>query len=202
METITVDKAREWYNRQMILSQALKGVLDDTDHRVDLIVEMIQDHGVMVISEAREYVNAYSSRDWNFKAFLFGAKIAVIHQLQHRVSDGMILALAEIVPDASRYGAVRTRGVCNEQVAELFMDMLTDGVVEERIGELISYDCELYGGAQDEPEDDDADIDRLLDGLADLMEGHGISGDVRAKAKDFLMAVAADTLDIVVDGDE
>lgn len=196
----TEDTARGWYSRQMVLSHALKTVLNETDHRIDLIVEMIEDHGMLVISEAREYAIDREA-GWTFMAFVMGAKVAVIKRLQHRVSDSMILALAEIVPDGSRYGSVVTRGRCGAQVAELFMDMLVDGVVEERIGELISYDVELYGRVQDEPEDD-VDMDRLLDGLADMMKGHGIRGDVRAKAKEFLAAVAMDALNEVVHEDE
>ncbi|MBW1671995.1 MAG: hypothetical protein JRJ40_11485 [Deltaproteobacteria bacterium] len=76
------------------------------------------------------------------------------------------------------------------------MDMLVDGVVEERIGELISYDVELYGGRKDE------ELDRLLDGIATMMERHGVRGDVRAKAKEFLAAVAMNALNEVIHEDE
>ncbi|MCD6163009.1 MAG: hypothetical protein J7K40_11440 [candidate division Zixibacteria bacterium] len=188
-------------NRANILTSVLKSVLDETDYRIDLIVEMVHDHGDMVIIEAREYVDNDSVRQWNFKAFLFGAKVAVIKRLRERMSDAMILALTEIVPDASRYGSILSCGRCNENVAELFMDMLVDGVDEERIGELMMWDVELYGGKQDEP-DDDVDTDRLLDELVTMMEGHGIRGDVRAKAKEFLAAVAMNTLNEVIHEDE
>ena len=200
----TPEIIRTWYVRQSILGNTLKSVLNETDYRIDLIVEMIQDHGDIVTREARAYVKDDDTREWNFKAFLFGAKTAVIRRLQGRLSDPMILALAEIVPDASRYGSIVTRGRCDANVAELFMDMLVDGVVEERLGELISYDVELYGGyhsKQNEP-DDDEDLDHLLEGLAMMMEGHGIRGDVRAKAREFLTAVAEDTLNVVIHEDE
>ncbi len=192
---------RTWYIRQHILSDTLKSVIRESDHRIDLIVEMIQDHGDIVISEARAYVGEFNTRGWNFKAFLFGAKVAVIKQLQGRMSDAMILALAEIVPDASRYGSILSCGRCDENVAELFMDMLVDGVDEERIDELMRWDVELYGGKQEEP-DDDVDTDRLLDGIVTMMERDGVRGDVRAKAKEFLAAVAMNTLNEVIHEDE
>lgn len=186
---------RTWYARQVILGNVLRTILNEPDHRIDLIVEMIEDHGMLVINEARNYTGSNDDA-WNFMTFVMGAKAAVIDQLKGRVSDSMILALAEIVPDGSRYGSFLERGRCDENVAELFMDMMVDGVVEERIGELISYDVELYGGHVDEP-DEDEELDRLLEGIADMMEGHGIRGDVRAKAKEFLTAVAMDTLALV-----
>ena len=188
--------SQEWYDRQRILNDVLKSVMNLTDNQVAAIIEMVQDHGHAVIDEARDYVKG-GTHIWTFEAFVIGAKIAVIDRLRGRMSDGMILALGDIEPDGLRYGSVRWYGKCDQDVAELFMDMCVDGVVEERIGELISYDVELYGGCQDEPEDD-VDMDRLLDGLANMMEGHGIRGDVRAKAKEFLAAVAADTLDAVI----
>lgn len=200
-------KVREWQNRQMILSRALKSVLDETDCRIDTIVEMVEDHGMRVIDEARGYVGSDEARRWDFNAFLIGAKAAVIHQLRGRISDRMILELAEIVPDDSRYGCVVSCGRCDEQVAALFMDMLTDGVVEERMGELISYDVEqqlqyaLDSKRQGEPEDD-VDLDNLLEGLTVMMEGHGVTGDVRTKAREFLAAVAMDALNEVIHEDE
>jgi len=179
-----------------VLRSILASVLHDTPHRIDLIVEMVQDHGMAVVDDAREYVDSTESKRWNFIAFLMGAKTTVMRELEGRVSDSMILALAEIVPDGSRYGSVLERGRCDENVAELFMDMLVDGVVEERIGELISYDVELYGGRKDE------ELDRLLDGIATMMERHGVRGDVRAKAKEFLAAVAMNALNEVIHEDE
>jgi len=184
---------RAWYIRQNVLGAALKSVLDETDYRVDLIVEMIQDHGFTVISEARAYVEDGYTDKWDFEAFVYGTKVAVIKRLHGRISDAMTLALSGIIPDVSRYGCVKSYGNCDQNVAELFMDMCVDGVVEERIGELISYDVELYSGKQDEPEDD-VDLDKLLIGMMEMMERHGVTGDVKAKAKTFLAAGAEDAL--------
>jgi len=186
-------------DRARILNDVLMSVLEVGDHRVDLIIEMVQDHGQDVISEARDYVKIHApihtNRVWSFKAFVMGTKAAVINRLNGRMSDAMMLALGDIVPDPSEYGSVFTCGRCHSDVAELFMDMCVDGCVEERIGELISYDVELYGGR---PDDAEVDMDRLLDGIADMMAGHGIRGDVRAKAKEFIAAVAMDTLNEVI----
>ena len=155
------------------------------------IVEMVRMHNIGVVEEAKDYVN--NSADWwSFGAFVVGTQRQVINQIRDRISQAMRITLGEIVLDEQEYGRINFYGDCDVSVAQLFVDMCVNGTVEERIGELISYDVQFNSGKKDEP-----DLDKLLDGLTSMMEGHGVTGDVRAKAKEFLAAVAMDALNEV-----
>jgi hypothetical protein len=126
-----------------------------------------------------------------------GTQRRVIDLIRDRISPEMTADLEDIVLDGQEYGKINFYADSGISVAQLFADMCVNGTVEERINELISYDVDYYGGRKDDP-----DMERLLDGLASMMEGHGIRGDVRAKAKEFLAAVATDALNEVIHEDE
>ena len=175
-----------------ILNDIMKEMLQCSTEDIETIIRMVDLHGIEVVEEAAYYVN--NSVDlWSFGAFVVGTQRRVIDRIRDRITPEMTAALGGIVLDEGIYGKVLFVNNCDAMVAELFVDMCVNGTVEERIGELISYDVQIYGGREDEP-----DMDKLLDGLASMMEGHGIRGDVRAKAKEFLAAVAMDTLNEVI----
>ena len=177
---------------RVVIGDIMKEMLQCSTEEVETIIRMVDLHGIEVIEAARVYVN--NSIDWwSFGSFVVGTQRRVIDRIKDRISPDMATDLVEIVLDEEKYGRVQFYEGCDASVADLFADMCENGTVEERIGELISYDVQFYGGRKDEP-----DMERLLDGLASMMEGHGIRGDVRAKAKEFLAAVATDALNEVI----
>lgn len=179
-------------HERMVIGDIMKEMLKCSAEEVDTIIRMVDLHGIEVVEEARDYVN--NSIDWwSFGSFVVGTQQRVIDRIKDRISTEMTADLEDIVLDEEAYGRVQFYKDCDASVADLFADMCENGTVEERIGELISYDVQFYGGRKDDP-----DMERLLDGLASMMEGHGIRGDVRAKAKEFLAAVATDALNEVI----
>jgi hypothetical protein len=176
------------------LGNILEEMLLCSAEEVDTIIQMVSLHGIEVVEETRDYVN--NSVDiWSFGAFVVGTQRRVIERLRDRISTEMLADLVEIVLDEETFGRINFYNECDVAVGNIFADMCANGVIEERIGELISYDVDFYGGQQD----DDVDLDNLMEGLIVMMEGHGIRGDVRAKAKEFLAAVAMNALDEVID---
>jgi hypothetical protein len=175
-----------------ILNDTMKGMLQCSTEEVETIISMVDMHGIKVVEDTRDYVNNTSDM-WSFGAFVVGTQKQVISRIRDRISPAMAKDLDEIVLDEEKYGRVNFYKDCDVAVADLFVDMCVNGTVEERIGELISYDVDFYGGRKD-----DVDIDKLLNGMAAMMERHGVTDDVRAKAKEFLTAVAMDTLNEVI----
>ena len=179
-------------HERMVIGDIMTEMLQCSAAELDTIIRMVDLHGIEVAEEAAIYVN--NSVDlWSFGAFVVGTQRRVIDQIRDRISTEMTADLDEIVLDEEKYGRINFYKDCDMSVAQLFADMCVNGTVEERIGELISYDVQIYG-----VDADDVDIDRLLDGLASMMERHGVTDDVRAKAKEFLAAVAMDTLNEVI----
>lgn len=177
---------------RVVIGDIMTEMLQCNATEVDTIIRMVEMHGIEVVEEARDYVNN-SAGIWSFGAFVVGTQSRVIDRIRDRISPEMTADLEDIVLDEQEYGKINLyadSGIC---VAQIFADMCVNGTVEEGIGELISYDVDYYGGRKDEP-----DIDKLLDGMASMMEGHGVTGDVRAKAKEFLAAVATDALNEVI----
>ncbi|NIA09703.1 MAG: hypothetical protein GWP10_08235 [Nitrospiraceae bacterium] len=192
-EVAACQKKVLYYARERdVLGNIIMEMLDCSEKEVRTIVRMVDMHDIGVVEEAKDYVN--NSVDWwSFGAFVVGTQRRVIDQIRDRISPEMRTALENIVLDEQEYGRILFYKDCDISVAHIFVDMCVNGTVEERIGELISYDVQLYGGRKDEP-----DLDKLLDGLTSMMKGHGVTGDVRAKAKEFLAAVATDALNEVI----
>lgn len=175
------------------LGKVLEEMLQCSAEEVDTIIQMVNMHGIEVVEKTRDYVN--NSVDmWSFGAFVVGTQRRVIERLRDQISTEMLADLVEIVLDEETFGRINFYNDCDVAVGDIFADMCANGVIEERIGELISYDVEFYDGRQD----DDVDLDNLMEGLVVMMEGHGIRGDVRAKAREFLAAVATNALDKVI----
>ena len=184
------------YRTQMrerrVISDIMIEMLKCSAEEVDTIIRMVDLHGIEVVEETRDYVNNTVDL-WSFGAFVVGTQRRVIDLIRDRISPEMTADLEDIVLDGQEYGKINFYADSGISVAQLFADMCVEGTVEEHINELISYDVDYYGGRKDDP-----DMERLLDGLASMMEGHGIRGDVRAKAKEFLAAVATDALNEVI----
>jgi ribosomal protein L35AE/L33A len=179
-------------HKRMVIGDIMTEMLQCSAAEIDTIIRMVDLHGIEVAEEAAIYVN--NSVDlWSFGAFVVGTQRRVIDRIRDRISTEMTADLDEIVLDEEKYGRINFYKDCDMSVAQLFADMCVNGTVEERIGELISYDVEYYGGRKDDP-----DMEKLIDGLASMMCRHGIRGNVRAKAKEFLAAVATDALNEVI----
>jgi len=187
--------------RYEMAEQLLMELLGCGSGDVAAIMDMMQTHDDL-LEATREYIDE-TGVSWSFGAFVSGIERLVLNKISERISEDLYQGLCEVQIDDNyvAWGAVASMGDLPLEVAEAFATMCRDGVDEERIDELMKWDAELYGGKQDEP-DDDVDMDQLLDGIVMMMEANGVRGDVRAKAKEFLAAVAVKTLNEVIHEDE